>query len=296
MSFKKTLIVILILSIGIGLWWFVQLNTSRPVRVAVIDTGVNVSELKHVLARNSKEIPDNKKDDDQNGYVDDIWGWNFFSGNADIKDEADHGTQVAKTIVNNFTAENKNIQIIPIKVIRHYAGLRLKDLKKAIHYAHQRGAKIIHLSLGLHIKHNVSKQLKKRKQELGKQIQNDVKNNNLIFIAAAGEGATNPYKRVHLKRLVPQNFPQVIVVGAATDEGKLHPDSNQGPELNIVAHPPSSYEGSSFSAARVSGSIASILFENPHLDSKSIFNALPNKESKEVPLFKARDFKQNLGL
>ncbi len=56
---------------------------STPVIVAVIDSGIDTlhEDLKSVLWKNTREIPGNGKDDDKNGYVDDVHGWNFL-GNA----------------------------------------------------------------------------------------------------------------------------------------------------------------------------------------------------------------------
>ena len=61
---------------------FLKGKKSKTVVVAVIDTGVDTlhEDLKPVLWHNPKEIPGNGKDDDKNGYVDDVYGWNFIGG------------------------------------------------------------------------------------------------------------------------------------------------------------------------------------------------------------------------
>ena len=54
----------------------------NPVVVAVIDSGIDTlhEDLQPILWKNPKEVPGNKKDDDGNGYVDDVHGWNFIGG------------------------------------------------------------------------------------------------------------------------------------------------------------------------------------------------------------------------
>lgn len=61
---------------------FVKGKKSKTVIVAVLDGGIDTAQedLKEVLWRNTKEIAGNGKDDDKNGYVDDINGWNFLGG------------------------------------------------------------------------------------------------------------------------------------------------------------------------------------------------------------------------
>jgi len=61
---------------------FVKGKKSTPIIVAVIDSGVDTlhEDLKEVLWHNPKEIPNNGIDDDNNGYVDDYYGWNFLGG------------------------------------------------------------------------------------------------------------------------------------------------------------------------------------------------------------------------
>src|SRR5580765_4838686 len=65
---------------------------SKPVLVAVIDSGVDTlqEDLIHILWTNSGEIPGNGIDDDHNGYVDDIHGWNFIGGKdgKNVKDDS----------------------------------------------------------------------------------------------------------------------------------------------------------------------------------------------------------------
>ncbi len=71
---------------------------SKQVIVAVIDSGIDTTheDLKPVLWRNPKEISGNKKDDDGNGYVDDIYGWNFIGGKdgRNVKEDSYEGARV----------------------------------------------------------------------------------------------------------------------------------------------------------------------------------------------------------
>jgi subtilisin family serine protease len=64
---------------------------SKTVVVAVIDSGVDTAheDLRSVLWHNQKEVPGNGIDDDKNGYVDDIYGWNFIGGRDGRNVESD---------------------------------------------------------------------------------------------------------------------------------------------------------------------------------------------------------------
>ena len=59
-----------------------QGKPSKKVRVAVIDSGIDVDheDLKGIIWTNEDETPGNGVDDDKNGYVDDVHGWNFIGG------------------------------------------------------------------------------------------------------------------------------------------------------------------------------------------------------------------------
>jgi cell wall-associated protease len=76
---------------------FLKGKTSKTVVVAVIDGGVDSSheDLKAVLWRNPKEIAGNKKDDDGNGYPDDVLGWNFL-GSSDGTNVEKESAEVAR--------------------------------------------------------------------------------------------------------------------------------------------------------------------------------------------------------
>ncbi|HEX9508878.1 MAG TPA: S8 family peptidase [Puia sp.] len=79
---------------------------SKTVLVAVIDSGVDTlhEDLKNILWVNPKEIPGNGIDDDHNGYVDDIHGWNFIGGKdgTNVKDDAQEEARVYYRFKNRF--------------------------------------------------------------------------------------------------------------------------------------------------------------------------------------------------
>lgn len=79
---------------------------SKTVLVAVIDSGVDTlhEDLKGILWVNPKEIPGNGIDDDHNGYVDDIHGWNFIGGKdgKNVKDDSQEEARVYYTLKEKF--------------------------------------------------------------------------------------------------------------------------------------------------------------------------------------------------
>jgi hypothetical protein len=136
----------------------------QGVTVAVIDDGVDIlhQDLSNNIWRNTREIAGNGIDDDRNGYVDDIHGWNFttgFGGNSgNVRPESalsTHGTHVAGTIAasNNgigVTGVAYNSRIMALKIANTNSNddwINTGNLAQAIRYAVDNGARVINMSL-----------------------------------------------------------------------------------------------------------------------------------------------------
>lgn len=96
---------------------FLKDKKSTPVIVAVIDSGVDTTQedLRAILWHNLKEIPGNGIDDDGNGYVDDVYGWNFL-GNKDgnnLKKASDEKTRLYHRYKNKFSGTSINEDSLP---------------------------------------------------------------------------------------------------------------------------------------------------------------------------------------
>jgi cell wall-associated protease len=85
---------------------------SKTVLVAVIDSGIDTlhEDLKPVLWRNPKEIPGNGKDDDKNGYIDDIYGWNFLGGKdgRNVKEDSYEAARVYHSLKTKYEGKEVN--------------------------------------------------------------------------------------------------------------------------------------------------------------------------------------------
>ena len=100
----------------------------RNTIVAVIDTGIDYShpELENAMWTNPGEIPGDGIDNDGNGYIDDIHGWNFYTGSSTLYSgtEDSHGTHTAGTIaaargaggVTGIT-DNRYVKIMSLKAL-----------------------------------------------------------------------------------------------------------------------------------------------------------------------------------
>ena len=128
---------------------------SPDVIVAVIDTGVDYNhvDLRNNIWINRGEIPGNGIDDDGNGYIDDVRGWDCVGDDNDPMDDNGHGTHVAGIIA----AENNtvgavgiayNCKIMVLKAGNSSGYFNNSDIAEAIQYAYMNGASVINMSFG----------------------------------------------------------------------------------------------------------------------------------------------------
>ncbi|HEV2667441.1 MAG TPA: S8 family serine peptidase, partial [Blastocatellia bacterium] len=130
---------------------------ARDTIVAVIDTGVDITHpdlIRNIWVNKREEKGKKNKDDDHDGYVDDINGWNFVDDTADVADDHGHGTAVAGIIA----AEGDNNQgvagvmwqagILPLKALNSSGSGAISDVVEAMDYAVEHGASVINCSFG----------------------------------------------------------------------------------------------------------------------------------------------------
>ena len=205
-------------------WEYLQDNNINPggssdVIVAVIDTGVdyNHEDLKNNIWINYGEIPNNGKDDDGNGYIDDVYGWDCVGNDKDPMDDNGHGTHVAGIIA----AENNkvggvgvafNCKIMVIKAGNSSGYFNNSDIAEAVQYAYMNGASVINMSFG---GSSITMAVEDALQEAY---------NSCILVAAAGnDGACNNLAcgYCEIKRVsYPAALPYVIGVMSVDHGGK----------------------------------------------------------------------------
>ncbi len=207
-------------------------NELVPV-VAVIDTGVDIQHpiLKDQIWNNPGETgsdrygrnkANNNIDDDSNGYIDDVHGWNFLANNNNISDHIGHGTHIAGIIVSQSKKMAQASQHSPVKlmILKFYdvgvSGEKvLNATAKAIEYATKMNAHLINYSAGGRTASPREYQALLR-----------AKDANIMVIAAAGNDHTDN----DLLPFFPASYhlSNVMAVAATDEEGRLLPTSNFG--------------------------------------------------------------------
>ncbi len=138
-------------------WARLRGKALRPVVVAIIDTGIDWYHPDlppAALWHNPREVPGNGIDDDGNGYVDDIIGWDFYHQTNLPWDYDGHGTFTAGEIaagLNNglgIAGINPAARLMVLKALNDFGHTRASFIAQAIQYAVDNGARIINLSVG----------------------------------------------------------------------------------------------------------------------------------------------------
>lgn len=268
--------------------WKIQTG-SKDVIVAVIDTGINykAEDLKENMWVNEKEQSGSKGvDDDGNGFIDDIYGWNFVSNNNDPLDDQGHGSHCSGTIGakgndgKGIVGVNWNTRLMALKFLDSNGSGTLENALKAIDYAVKNGARVLSNSWGGGGFSETLKQAIERSHEA-----------NAIFVAAAGNESNN--NDVTATYPASYEVPNVISVAAIDNKGNLANFSNFGkrivhigaPGVNIFSTITKGYDswsGTSMAAPHVSGVAALMLSQYPEMT---------NLQAKDMILKTARSLK-----
>ena len=204
-----------------------KIKNKNEIIVAVIDTGIYINhyELLDGIFYNKNEII-NGIDDDGNGYIDDINGWNFCDNNNEVFTDGiidSHGTHVAGQIISSRQnggikgiCNNKYVKVLPIKILGEGEHGDTKDLVSAIKYAEDMGVSICNISLGTY--------------EYNEELEVAIKNSNMLFVVACGNGLNNKGLSTDIYKSYPASFTfdNVLSVGNLMFDGLASESSNFG--------------------------------------------------------------------
>ena len=204
-----------------------------PVLVGIIDTGVDLDheDLAANIWTNPGEIPNNGIDDDHNGFVDDVYGWDFAGSNLneitednDPTDTYGHGTHCAGIVASvrgngiGISGINTPCKIVAIKCFPDNSGGTLLSLAaKSIIYAADMGCNIINMSWGSAYPSKVVEEA----------INYAVSKNVLPIAAAGNSGAEDNF--------YPASYANVFTVGASNSKDEVTYFSTYGEQVEVVA-------------------------------------------------------------
>ena len=190
---------------------------------------------------NTDELPDDKIDNDNNGFVDDINGWNFVDDtnelfNTNFQQEDYHGTMCAGIIatttneISRYRSTNKSLKIMSLKVLNsrnedneENVG-SIGNLIKAIKYAENNGASICNISLNTY--------------QISDELDRTIKQSQMLFIVSAGNSFPRGINIDKVKTYPAcYNYNNVITVSSIDANNNIEVHSNYGKDTVDVFAP-----------------------------------------------------------
>jgi thermitase len=268
------------------------LKDGKEIIVAVLDTGIESTHpnLKNHMWTNSGEIAGNGIDDDKNGFIDDVHGYDFYNNQSSAEDDNGHGTHCAGLIgayptdARDVFGVMPKVKLMSLKIFNQYGQGKLSTAIKAVLYAVRNGAVILNNSYG---SPNPNKSLRlafKAAEKLG-----------VIAVSAAGNHKNNNDTRGEF----PANFdlPNIISVGS-TDAKDTHSSFSNFGALSVDLSAPGdqilsthlhgklkSLSGTSMSTPLVAGVLGLVWSKDPSQTYREVIQKVLNGSDKLDLLF-----------
>lgn len=226
--------------------WDLGVGANQEVIVAVMDTGVNYEhqDLEDAMWINEDEIEGNGKDDDGNGYVDDIYGWNCSENSNEVCAQNmaagsytdNHGTHIAGVIAatadNSYgiagIASKNNVKIMSVKIFPDQGEARTTDIIRGISYAKKNKATICNMSFVT--------------DYYDAFVKDAMEDSDILFVCAAGNGERwSGYRGYNIEtyKTYPADFKlsNMITVANMNATGVIDKSSCYGREMVDLAAP-----------------------------------------------------------
>ena len=247
--------------------------------VGMLDSGVDVarSEIKNAIFVNENEIADNGIDDDNNGYIDDVNGWDFYNDTNQVfsKDLHDHhGTFLAGIIAAKHDDAGifgiaPDVKILPLKFMQGTQG-QISDAISAIEYASKMGVSIINCSWD--------------NMAYSEEMKNTIeRHSNILFVCSAGKALED----IAEKPVYPAcyDLPNIVTVAAVDNQLTFYSYTGFGEPVDVAAPGENIYgimpggelgyaSGTSMAVAHVTGIAALVKSDNPELSAAQIAEVL----------------------
>ncbi len=234
--------------------------------VAIVDSGLDpaLAEFSGKLWVNPGEVPGDGLDNDGNGLVDDVHGYDFVAGQGALSDPSGHGTVTASLVAGTSHGMARNSRLMPLRVLDVAGHGSAADVARAIRYAVDHGADMVCLSLSVD-----------DSPGLRDAVAHAARMGVLLVVASGGEGLAQPSGIASLSG----QFANVLSVGAMDASGWRLPESHRVGQSGAVqldapgvsfavstGGTQGTFRGASIATAFASGTAALVLSAHLGLD------------------------------